>query len=192
MRIIAAMLVLNFKPFPDLATPRLNLRRIDNEDVKDIFFLRSDKKMLEFLDRAPAKSILEAVEWIRMINEGTESDQFIAWGLALKEEPALIGTITFWNIKKEHYRAEIGYQLHTKYQGQGLMQEAITTILEYGFKTMKLHSVEANVNPGNLPSIKLLERNNFVREAYHKENYFFDGKFLDSAIYSLLTPYKGS
>jgi ribosomal-protein-alanine N-acetyltransferase len=51
---------------------------------------------------------------------------------------------------------------------------------------MKLHSVEADVNPANQPSIKLLERNNFVREAYFKENYFYDGKFLDSAIYTLL------
>jgi len=186
------MLLLNFKPFPDLATPRLNLRRINDEDVNEVFFLRSDKQMLQFLDRAPAKSILEAVAWIRMINEGIENDQFIAWGLALKENPALIGTITFWNIKKEHYRAEIGYQLNSKYQGQGLMQEAVTAILDYGFKTIKLHSVEANVNPENLASIKLLERNNFVREAYHKENYYFDGKFLDSAIYSLLTPFKGS
>ncbi len=69
------------------------------------------------------------------------------------------------------------------------MQEAILTILDYGFKIMKLHSVEANVNPNNAASIKLLERNNFIREAYHKENYYYNGKFLDSAIYSLLTPY---
>ncbi len=51
---------------------------------------------------------------------------------------------------------------------------------------MNLHSIEANVNPGNTASIKLLEKNNFTREAYFKENYFYDGKFLDTAIYSLL------
>jgi ribosomal-protein-alanine N-acetyltransferase len=53
---------------------------------------------------------------------------------------------------------------------------------------MKLHSIEANVNPNNLSSIKLLERNNFIREGYFKENYFFNGKFSDSAIYSLISP----
>ena len=81
-----------------------------------------------------------------------------------------------------------GYALHPDQQGKGLMQEAMTAVLEYGFKIMKLHSIEANVNPNNLSSIKLLVRNNFVREAYYKENYFFDGKFYDSAIYSLLRP----
>jgi ribosomal-protein-alanine N-acetyltransferase len=52
---------------------------------------------------------------------------------------------------------------------------------------MKLHSVEANVNPANNSSIKLLKKNKFVKEAHYKENYFYDGKFLDSAVYSLLS-----
>jgi RimJ/RimL family protein N-acetyltransferase len=68
------------------------------------------------------------------------------------------------------------------------MQEAMIIVIDYGFRAMHLHSIEANVNPDNAASIKLLQRNNFVREAYHKENYYFNGKFLDSAIYSLLTP----
>src|ERR1043166_1640666 len=184
------MLSLNFKPFPVLSTDRLNLRRIIDKDIEEIFFLRSDKLMLQFLDRDPAKSIEEIVQWIQMINDAIDNDQYIAWALTLKNETKLIGTISFWNIKKEHFRAEIGYALHTNYQGAGLMQEAIHAILDYGFKIMKLHSVEANVNPANKASIKLLERNNFVREAYHKENYYHNGKFLDSAIYSLLTPFK--
>ena len=66
------------------------------------------------------------------------------------------------------------------------MQEAFNKVLEFGFNSMNLHSIEANVNPENKASIKLLERNNFIREAYFRENYFFDGKFLDTAIYSLL------
>jgi len=64
----------------------------------------------------------------------------------------------------------------------------MTIVLDYGFRALQFHSIEANVNPDNAASIKLLERNNFVREAYHKENYYFNGKFLDSAIYSPVTP----
>jgi ribosomal-protein-alanine N-acetyltransferase len=69
------------------------------------------------------------------------------------------------------------------------MQEAMTVVLEYGFNTIKLHSVEANVNPNNTRSIQLLEKNGFVREAYHRENYYYNGHFLDSAIYSLIDPF---
>lgn len=183
------MLVLNFNPFPDISTERLSLRRMTGDDAEEIFFLRSDKQMLQYLDRDPARSVDEALNWIKMINEGIDNDQYIAWGIALKNEPRLIGTITFWNVKKEHYRAELGYLLHTGYQGKGLMREAAVAVLDFGFNIMKLHSVEANVNPANQASINLLERSNFVREAYFKENYYYNGTFFDSVIYSLLAPF---
>ena len=93
-------------------------------------------------------------------------------------------------MQKEHYRAEIGYVLHPAQQGKGIMDEAIKAVLQYGFETMKLHSVEANVNPANTNSMKLLEKNGFVKEAYFKENYYYNGKFIDSVIYSLITPKK--
>jgi ribosomal-protein-alanine N-acetyltransferase len=144
--------------------------------------------MLRYLDRDPIKSIEEAKQWIKMIDNGIDNDEYIAWGITLKNETKLIGTITFWNIQKEHYRAEIGYALHPDQQGRGIMHEAMSTVLNFGFRNMKLHSVEANVNPANGASIKLLERNNFIREAYHRENYYYNGKFLDSVIYSLLSP----
>ena len=182
------MLELNFQPFPILVTTRLMLRPITEGDVKEIYFFRSDKQMLQYLDRDPIKSIDEAIQWISVIQEGIKRNEYIAWGISLQGEEKLIGTITFWNVKKEHFRAEIGYALHPSFQGKGLMREAMTVVLDYGFKTMKLHSVEANVNPNNAASIKLLEKNNFFREAYHKENYYYNGKFLDSAIYSLITP----
>jgi len=182
------MLVLNFTPFPELSTKRLKLRRITNEDAGEIFVHRSNQQMLRYLDRDPISSLDEAKQWIKMIDNGIDKDEYIAWGLTLKNEPKVIGTISVWNIKKEHHRAEIGYALHPDQQGKGLMQEALEAILDFGFKNMKLHSVEANVNPANAASIKLLEKNNFVREAYHRENYCHGGKFLDSAIYSLLSP----
>ena len=89
-------------------------------------------------------------------------------------------------MQKEHYRAEIGYLLHPDYQQKGIMDEALKAVIKYGFETMQLHSIEANVNPANAASMKLLEKNGFVKEAYFKENYFYNGQFLDSVIYSLL------
>jgi len=110
----------------------------------------------------------------------------INWVIALKGSNKMIGNICLWNIKKEHHRAEIGYALHFDHHRKGIMDEAIRAVLEVGFRKYKFHSIEANVNPKNKASIKLLEKNKFRREAYYKENYFFNGKFLDSAIYSLL------
>ena len=182
------MLTLNFQPFPQLSTERLLLRQMSDEDANDLFVLRSDKKVMQFIDRPLAESTEDALQLIRKIQDSLNNNDGITWAIALKSESRLIGTIGFWRIIKEHYRAEIGYLISPELQGRGLMQEAMNIVLNYGFNEMKLHSVEANVNPANEASIKLLERNRFIREAYHKENYFSNGKFLDSAIYSLITP----
>jgi len=181
------MLQLNFNAFPELFTERLVLRQISAADVKEVFQLRSDKNVMQFLDRPLAQSTDDAMALIQKIAAGHEKNENITWAITLQNQPELIGTIGFWRIDKENYRAEIGYLLHPGQQGKGLMQEAIATVLKYGFQTIKLHSVEANVNPANNASIKLLEKNKFVKEAHYKENYFYDGKFLDSAIYSLLS-----
>jgi ribosomal-protein-alanine N-acetyltransferase len=180
------MLNINFNPFPLIATEKLLLRKVELNDVNEIFFLRSDERVMRYIDRSPAKSLEEAGEFIKKITELEENNEAVTWAITIKENPELIGTICYWNIQKEHYRAEVGYVLHPDYWGKGIMQEAFTKVLNYGFKVMDLHSIEANVNPDNKASIKLLERNNFTREAYFRENYFYNEKFLDSAIYSLL------
>ncbi len=180
------MLSLNFKPFPVITTKGLVLRRIKIKDVKEIFFLRSDKRVLKFLDVAPAKTKKVAFEFIKKVQDAIKNSDGITWGITLKNKPELIGTIGFWRTIKEHYRAEIGYILHPDFWGKGIMQEAITAVIKYGFEEMNLHSIEANVNPDNAASIKLLEKNGFIKEAYFKENYYFDGKFLDTTIYSLI------
>ncbi len=184
------MLTLSFNPFPLILTNRLVLRKVFNSDVNEMFFLRSDKRVLQYLDRAPVESTEEAFNFFKKLDDLEKNNDAVTWAITLKKENKLIGIISFWNIKKEHYRAEIGYSLHPDYQGKGIMQEALTNVLDFGFKIMKLHSVEANVNPNNFASIKLLERNNFIREGYFKEDYYFNGKFSDSVIYSLLSPIK--
>ena len=180
------MLTVNFTPFPVLNTDRLFLRSINHEDAEAIFSIRSDSRVMEYLDRPLAKTIEDAHELIGRIEHSLTEKEGITWAITLKDDPRLIGTIGFWRLMKEHFRAEIGYLLHPRWQGQGLMQEAISKVLEFGFNELRLHSVEANVNRGNHASIRLLERNHFSREAHFKENYYYNGKFLDTVIYSRL------
>jgi [ribosomal protein S5]-alanine N-acetyltransferase len=177
---------ISFNPFPDLATKRLLLRHIESFDDSEILSLRSDERVMKFLDRPLAKNLDDARKYIKIITNGINENNTITWAISKRNEQSLIGTIGFWRIVKEHFRAEIGFLLHPDYHGKGIMQEALTKVLDYGFHSLKLHSVEANVNPNNLPSIKLLERNKFIREAYFKENYYYNGQFLDSVIYSLI------
>lgn len=180
------MLNIHFDPFPVLSTQRLDLRKVTLDDAQEYFVLRSDKRVMEFMDKPLMSSAEEAAKMIQKIHDDAMAGEGITWAICLKDSPKLIGTIGFWKITKEHHRAEIGYLLHPDHWRKGLVQEALAPVLKYGFGTMMLHSVEANVNPANLPSIRFLEKNGFVREAYFKENYYFNGQFLDSAIYSML------
>lgn len=182
------MLSPNFTPFPTLTTDRLVLREITTADAPELFFMRTDDRVMKYIERPRPKNIDETITFINTITDLRNKNEIITWGIALKGESKLIGTVVFLNFKKEHYRAEFGYALHPDHWQKGIMNEVAKAVIEYGFKVMKLHSIEANINPANLASQKLLEKHKFVREAYFKENFFWEGKFLDSAIYSLLAP----
>jgi ribosomal-protein-alanine N-acetyltransferase len=182
------MLKIDLSPFPVIETERLLLRKISLADELPFFEIRSDEQAMKYIDRPRAKSPEDAVFLINMMLDLIARNQGLTWAITRKEDPVLIGTMHLWKIDPEHHRAEIGYMLNTREHRKGYMQEAILPVIRFGFSNLKLHSIEACVNPANQASIALLEKNGFVREAYFKENYFFQGKFLDTAIYSLITP----
>jgi ribosomal-protein-alanine N-acetyltransferase len=188
------MLVISFTPFPDLTTERLVFRQLIAGDEGEIFKLRSDVRVNKYLTRNQCKTMEEAGAFINKINRGIANSEWIYWGITFKNEneqrPAdkLIGTICLWNIQPENYRAEIGYELNPDFWGKGIMKEAVPKIIKYGFETMELHSLEADLDPGNSQSVKLLQANDFVREGYFKESVYFNGKFSDRMVYTLLNP----
>jgi ribosomal-protein-alanine N-acetyltransferase len=183
------MLIPDFSQFPVLETDRLKLRRLISKDADGLFEIRSDEKQMEFLARPIARSVEDANAWIEKIDRSLEMNDGITWGICLKDdEHRLIGTIGFWRLEKENYRGEIGYILHRSMQGRGLMQEAIEKVIDFGFKNLELHSIEADINPANGPSIKLVERNGFKREGTFKDRIFFNNKFIDMVIFSKINP----
>lgn len=160
---------MNFTPFPILSTERLVLRQMNSYDKHEIFKLRSDARVLKFIDIKKAETIADAEAFIEKINTGIANNESILWGICLKGSSALIGTICFWNILKEELIAEIGYALLPQSQGKGIMQEAVKKIIEYGFINMKLKSIVADLKSANIKSIKLLERNGFIYTGKLKE-----------------------
>lgn len=180
------MLAINFSPFPNLETERLFLRRVDVKDVNEIIALRSNPETMKYIPRPLVKTIEDALEHIAMMDAKIENNEGINWAITQKGNPKLIGVIGHYKIKPEHYRAEIGYMLLPEFSGKGIISEAVKEVVKYGFKGMQLHSIEAVIDPENNASAKVLEKNGFVKEAHLKENEFFEGRFLDSVIYSLL------
>ena len=169
------MVPINFTPFPNLTTERLTLRQLEIQDADELFALRSDEGVLKFLDRPKAASIDDAIQFIEKINNAIKKDESVYWAISLKNNHKLIGTICYWNISEDNSTADIGYELQPFYQGKGIMQEAVVKVISYGFETMKLNSINADLHPDNSPSVKLLERNGFV----------LTGKSENTVIYSL-------
>lgn len=156
-------------------------------DAKELLYLRSSEEVMKYIDRERTRSIRDAELFIDKIDASLDSNNGIMWGITLKERPrTLIGNIGYWRLVKEHYRAEVGYMLHPAFWKKGIMKEALLRVIDFGFDEMKLHSIEANINPRNTASAKLLESTGFVKEAYFKEDYFFNGAFHDTIIYSRL------
>lgn len=115
------------------------------------------------------------------------SGESVAWGIVNQQAPAtLMGNISLWRILKDHYRAEIGYMLLPKFWNKGFMKEALSMVVDFGFLTMGLHSIEARINPSNKASAALLLTSGFTKEAYFREDYFFNGQFGDTEVYSKL------
>lgn len=171
----------------ELHSTRLLLRPFRIDDAEALFQLRSDPEQMLYLDREPMQTAGEAAEMIARIQNDELNGAGYNWALTEKPDSGMIGYAGIWRIDHKNSRGEVGYMLHKTCQGNGLMTEALVTVLKFAFAKAELHSIEANVNPANARSIRLLERCGFVREAYFRENYNFQGKFLDTAVYSLLS-----
>lgn len=171
--------------FPIIETERLRLSSFDQNDTEHYFKLRSDNQFIKYLSTYPM-TLSDAKLRIKETIEDFDKKRGLSWKISLKKDSNLIGYLGFWRIDQAHFRAEVGFGIDLSYQGKGLMSEAMKAILNYGFHDIRIHSVLANVDVNNAASINLLKRLGFKKEAHFREDYFFDGKFLDSIHYCLL------
>ena len=99
----------------------------------------------------------------------------------------IIGRCGLHNWNKEHHRAEIGYNISDEnYKRKGLMTEAVSSIIDYGFNKLNLHRIEALVGSNNIPSLKIMENHNFTKEGLLRQHYNVADKYEDSIVYSIL------
>ena len=137
---------MNIKTFPEIKTERLTLRKIEESDSHVILFLRSDKTINKFIDRPEdrrTKNISDAIKHIKKINEETENNKSISWGITLNNDPKIIGTICLWNFSENCKIAEVGYDLNPAFQRKGIMSEALNSVVNFGFIELSIDSIEA-------------------------------------------------
>lgn len=173
-------------PLPTLAAPRVVLRWLVPADRAALVGVFSDREVRRFWggpvfdDEAGAQRLLDEIA------AGRASGGLFQWGVARREDDRVIGTCTLAHIDAANRRAEIGFGLARRWWGHGLMTEGVTALLDHAFDDLALHRVEADVDPRNAASIKLLERHGFVREGQLRERWFVGGETQDTVFFGLL------
>lgn len=172
---------------PTLESPRLRLRSYRASDAEEIFRLYSDARVMRYWSFPPWTSIGQAQSYLeRVLGEVAAGSSVLPWAIATRADDCLVGTVTLFSLSLEQGRAEIGYSLHPEAQGRGLAREALRLALGLAFDTLGLRRVEADVDPRNGPSCRLLEHLGFRREGLLRARWKVAGELCDSAMYGLL------
>lgn len=175
-----------FKTFPELESERLIFRTYKKDDAQTLLNLRSHKAVSKYMDTAIPKNIEDTEKRINNYIKVFKESKGITWAIIEKASNMHIGDFGIWQIDRQNSRGEIGYILHPDFWGKGYMTETLNTVIRFGFNDLNLHSYSANVNTENENSKALLLKFGFKLEAYFRENFYYDGQFLDSEIYCLI------
>jgi|TARA_B110000902_G_scaffold88316_1_gene104957 ribosomal-protein-alanine N-acetyltransferase len=171
-----------------LTTPRLTLQRVDQKVMDYVFEKLSPQERMLFLGCNSADQLHEQE---RRYNGGlsTFNKTFVYFFIRLTETNEHLGWCGYHTWYTDHHRAEIGYQLNKKYHNQGIMTEAMKSIIYYGFSTLKLKRIEAFVGEENIPSLRLMQIFGFEKEGLIRKHYNVNGENLDSLLFALLNSY---
>jgi ribosomal-protein-alanine N-acetyltransferase len=172
--------------FPRLQGKRVCLRAPVAEDADAVFALFGDPDVMRYWSRPPMTSRSEAEGLIAEILDGFSQRTILNWMVVSRQDDALIGTCALFRVDARHRRAEIGYSLRRDHWGRGLAAEAVSLMLDWSFRTLALHRVEADIDPRNDGSRRLLERLGFSSEGLLRERYFVGDEISDTELFGLL------
>lgn len=167
-------------------TDRLYIRPVKIEDKELIFEYRSDSITNKYQGWIP-KNIDEVTEFIEKIApEINTPETWFQLAILHKETNIFIGDIGIHFLDMENRQAEIGCTLNKNFQGKGYATEALSEVIKYLFYNLQKHRIVTSIDPGNINSIKLVERLGFRKEAHFIESLFLNGKWVDDIVYAIL------
>ena len=171
---------------PTLESERLRLRWLEERDVDALYQIFADPTVTRYWSAPPLPDPAAARALLQEIYDYFKGGSLYQWGIALADTDRVVGTVTLAHIAREHRRAEVGFALAASAWGQGYAAEAVARLVEHAFSDLELHRLEANVDPRNEPSLRLLERLGFTREGLLRDRYHVAGEVQDSLIMGLL------
>jgi RimJ/RimL family protein N-acetyltransferase len=173
-------------PQPTLDSPRLRLRGYRDDDLDDLFALQSDPQVMRYWSYPAWTERRQAEERLALIYKQVREDDVYIWVIADRTSDRMIGNAALFSLDRGQQRGEVGYSLMPAWQGRGLAQEAMRLVLAFAFDVIGLERLEADIDPRNTGSRKLVERLGFVHEGLLRERWRVNGEICDAAFYGLL------
>lgn len=172
--------------FPELSTNRLRLRKVAVADIPSLIKYAGNKAISANLLNVPHPYTEEdAVFWMNFVLQGFKSGERFVFAITLKESGEFIGAIGL-HPNGRHDTAELGYWLGEPFWGQGLMTEAVTAVLRFGFEERKLNKIYATHFATNPASGKVMAANGMIKEGELAEQYKVDDAYQSVSCYRLL------
>lgn len=169
------------------------LRYLEEADVGELVRLQNQNRAFFELYATTRREDFYSEESqlnrIKKSIEMKEEDKQYTFGIYLIETNELIGVIDLTEVVRGPMQAcWLGYFLDRAQNGRGYTTEAVRLIVDFAFRTLKLHRIEAGVMPHNLGSIKVLEKSGFEREGLSKKNVQINGKWEDHLHFAVVNP----
>jgi ribosomal-protein-alanine N-acetyltransferase len=154
--------------------PRVHLRPLDPADEAEYLRLVRASRALH----RPWAFPPDTPEGFRKLAAGTPSDARLV--ICRNEDAAIVGYFGLGQIYFGHFRnAYLGYYAFEPYAGQGYMQEGLELVLRHAFDAIRLHRVEANIQPENARSIDLVRSAGFRKEGLSLRYLKIGGRWRD-------------
>ncbi|MBO4798630.1 MAG: GNAT family N-acetyltransferase [Candidatus Methanomethylophilaceae archaeon] len=175
-----------FSKIPILETNRLTLRRMKATDAGDMFEYASRADVTQYLTWNPHPDVDYTREYLTQVQKQYENGEFYDWAVILRDEMKMIGSCGFTSFDDDNSSGEIGYVLNPDFWGQGLMSEAVTAVLGFGFERLGLHRIEAKFMQENVRSRRVLEKCGMTYEGTHRDAMLVKGEFRTISVCAML------
>ncbi len=171
---------------PVLETQRLTLRAMKPEDAPELHRLASAYEVALNTLRIPHPYPEGAAAgWIESNLKSFEEGRMVNLGIFLRAGDTLIGTIGLV-LNRDHDRAELGYWIGVEYWNRGYATEAAAAIIDYGFRELELHRVDAGHFSRNPGSGRVMQKVGMKYEGRFRESTKKWDEFVDVDFYAIL------
>lgn len=173
--------------FPVLQTARLALRELNLADKEALFRIFSDEGVTGFYNIPTFTSLQDSQKLLERRISRYWTGKGISWGITLRGSRELIGGCSFNAWLHGRSVGELGYELARPYWNQGIMTEALTAVIRYGFETARLQRAQAWVMPQNVASARVLAKLGFTDRGVRENMGYWNGRFHDLTYFVLLS-----